>query len=438
MSDLSVGLGLNMPQARFAEMPHKFRAFVGGYGSGKTMVGCAVAGAHFYQWPKVNAGYFAPTYGQIRDIFYPTVEEVFHPMGLTAVVKHGNYEVEVFRGRYFLGVIKCRSMDNPSSIVGFKIGHAIVDEIDVMNPDKAQEAWRKIIGRMRYKLDGLRNGIDVTTTPEGFRFVYDRFVKKLREKPGLSSLYGITHASTRDNAANLPADYIPSLMESYPENLVEAYINGQFVNLQTGSVYSAYNRELNDCRDTIQPGEILYIGMDFNVGKMAGITHVKRDGMPRAVDEIVGGYDTPDMIRKIKERYWRHDGRDYVSTRQIRVYPDASGDSRKSVNASTTDIAMLRNAGFGVFAPGSNPPVKDRINSMNAMFCNAEGVRRYLVNSEKCPTYAEALQQQAWAANGEPDKTSGHDHYVDAAGYLINYEYPINARRTSSINISMR
>lgn len=31
-------------------------------------------------------------------------------------------------------------------------------------------------------------------------------------------------------------------------------------------------------------------------------------------DEFVNGYDTPDMIRRIKERYWRYDGVRYVPT----------------------------------------------------------------------------------------------------------------------------
>jgi hypothetical protein len=35
--------------------------------------------------------------------------------------------------------------------------------------------------------------------------------------------------------------------------------------------------------------------------------------------------------------------------RQIYIYPDASGDSRKSNNASATDIAQLKQAGFNVW-----------------------------------------------------------------------------------------
>ena len=62
---------------------------------------------------------------------------------------------------------------------------------------------------------------------------------------------------------------------------------------------------------------------------------------------------------------------------------------------------------------------------MNAMFCNAQGERRYLVNPFTCPTYADGLEQQVWSPNGEPDKKSGNDHANDAGGYFIHHDYPI-------------
>lgn len=401
------------------------RDFTLHHNSGKTWAGCASLGRHFCEWPGINAGYFAPTYPQIRDIFYPTVAECFEQWGLSVDVKQSAHEVFVYSGRTLRGVIKCRSMDKPESIIGFKIGHALVDEIDVMPVDKATVAWRKILARMRYNVKGLRNGIDVTTTPEGFKFVYQQFEKGPRENPELRKLYGIIKASTYDNEINLPPDYIPSLLESYPAQLIDAYINGEFVNLDSGTIYCSFKREYNATDVTIQPGEPLFIGMDFNVGHMAAVVHVRRNGLPCAVDEFVNGYDTPDMIRRIKERYWRYDGVRYVPTCQIRIYPDASGDSRRSVNASQTDIALLREAGFAVSVNAANPPVKDRVNAMNAMFCNSLGERRYLVNPDKCPSYIEALEQQPWGKNGEPDKTTGHDHINDAAGYFIAKEYPI-------------
>ncbi|HAN3117085.1 TPA: DUF1367 family protein [Escherichia coli] len=284
---------------------------------------------------------------------------------------------------------------------------------------------RTRVARMRYKIDGLRNGIDVTTTPEGFKFVYEQFVKAVREKTELASLYGLVQASTFDNEKNLPADYIPSLLESYPPELIKAYLRGQFTNLTSGTVYHQFDRKLNNCEEVEQPGEPIYIGMDFNVGKMAGIVHVLRLGLPCAVTEIINAYDTPDMIRIIKERFWLYDGNDYRKVREIYIYPDASGDSRKSSNASTTDIAQLKQAGFNVVVNSSNPPVKDRVNSMNAMFCNANGERRYKVNVKRCPLYAESLEQQVWDEKGEPDKKSGNDHPNDAGGYFIVKQFPI-------------
>jgi hypothetical protein len=415
---------LNVPQQRFLELPHKFRAYVAGFGSGKTWAICAGACKHYWEHPKANRGYFAPTYPQIRDIYYPTIEEVAHDWGLRVKIAEANKEIHFYSGRVYRGTTICRSMEKPASIVGFKIARADIDELDTLPIRKAEHGFRKIIARLRLNFDGM-NGVDVATTPEGFRFTHAQWVKAVRDKPELSDMYGMVQASTYDNELNLPADYIPSLLATYPPQLIEAYLNGQFVNLTSGTVYHTYHRLLNGCDDEIKEGEGLHIGLDFNVGKMAGIVHVLRGSDPRAVDEIIDAYDTPDMIRQIRERYWKHDGENWRKTREIKVYPDASGGSRKSVNASETDIALLRSAGFVVLAPQANPPVKDRINAMNAMFCNAHGERRYLVNARTCPTYSSHLEQQVWGSNGEPDKASGSDHTNDAGGYFIHRSFPL-------------
>lgn len=433
---MAISPTLNIPQARFLAMPHKFKAYVAGFGSGKTWVGCGGICKGMWEHPKINQGYFAPTYPQIRDIFYPTIEEVAFDWGMNVEIHESNKEVHFYAGRQYRGTTICRSMEKPQTIVGFKIGNALIDELDVMPTKKAQMAWRKIIARMRYKVDGLRNGIDVTTTPEGFKFVYQQFFKAVREKPELKTLYGLVQASTFDNEANLPTDYIPSLMGSYPPELIKAYLRGQFTNLTSGTIYHQFDRRKNNCNDEEQAGEALHIGMDFNVGKMAGIVHVLRDGLPRAVTEIINAYDTPDMIRIIQERFWLYGDGKYHKVREIYIYPDASGDSRKSNNASKTDIAQLQAAGFNVIVENANPPVKDRINAMNAMFCNANGERRYLVNVKRCPIYTECLEQQVWTDNGEPDKSEGNDHPNDGAGYFIQKQFPI-IKPVTNINIGL-
>lgn len=403
---------LNIPQGKFLQMPEKYKAFVAGFGSGKTWVGSCGLMAHTFKHPRIDSGYFAPTYKLIKGVFYPTIDEVAYDHGFDARIKVSDHEVHLSRGRKHYGVIHCRTMDNPANIVGFKIGHALVDELDILTADKARDAWRKIIARMRYKVEGLKNGVDVTTTPEGFRFTYEQFKKDPTES------YGLIQASTYDNATNLNDDYIASLVETYPQELISAYLHGQFVNLTSGTVYTNFDRKLSHSDEVENSTEPLYIGMDFNVGKMSAVVHVMREKLPVAVAEINDILDTPNMINVIKNRYAK-------SGRVIKIYPDASGNSRKTVNASDTDHSLLKQAGFIVKANNRNPSVRDRINSMQAMLENAKGERRYKINTDKCPKYTEALEQQAYDKNGEPDKQNDKDHPNDAGGYFISYEFPL-------------
>lgn len=130
---------------------------------------------------RYKSGIFCANVSPNSRYFYPTVEEVAADWGLNVKINEGNKEVHFYYGRQYRGTTICRSMEKPQTIVGFKIGNALVDELDILPKEKARTAWRKIIARMRYKIDGLRNGIDVTTTPEGFKFVYEQFVKAVRE-----------------------------------------------------------------------------------------------------------------------------------------------------------------------------------------------------------------------------------------------------------------
>lgn len=404
---MSHDIRVSAPQGIFLhDLDTKFRAYVGGFGSGKTFVGCLdqclFAGGH----PKTTQGYFAPTYRDIRDTFWPTMDEAATLLGFTAKIKKADKEVDLYRGRAYYGTTICRSMDDPGSIVGFKIARAMVDEIDILAKEKAEAAWRKIIARMRLVVPGVVNGIGVTTTPEGFRFVYDTFARD----PGRD--YSMVQASTYENEEFLPPDYIQSLRDTYPQELIDAYLMGEFVNLTSGTVYRNYQRQKCRSDQAIRGNEPLHIGQDFNVGNMASVICVPRNDDWHAVAELKGIMDTPALIETLTEKYPGH---------AIYIYPDASGGSRKTVNASESDISLLRRAGFKVRAPSANPPVKDRILAVNTGF--AKG--RLFVNDAACPALAEALEQQAYDKNGEPDKTTGHDHPNDALGYLVNNRMPV-------------
>lgn len=388
------------PQWEFINSNATFPAMVAGYGAGKTQACCWRAIRLKKENPKQPVSYYLPTYGLIGDIIVPRFTEILETIGAPYRLnkKDSYFEIEGY------DKIIMRSMDNPERIVGFESCHAIVDELDTLRQDKAKDVWGKIVARNRAPCHSI-NTAAVGTTPEGFKFVYDKWKKN----PMAGSK--IIQASTYSNPF-LPDEYIDNLKETFPEMQLQAYLYGEFVNMQSASVYSDYDRVKNSSNETIQGEETLHIGMDFNVGKMSSIIHVLRDNKPHAVMEYTGILDTPSMIIHLKSRHPKN---------PIIIYPDASGNSRKSVNASESDLSLLKQAGFSVFVNNRNPAVKDRVMSMNALFKSGA----YRVNVDLCPNYVESLEKQAYDKNGEPDKTSGHDHLNDAGGYFICYRYPI-------------
>jgi hypothetical protein len=388
------------------------------HNSGKTFVGCLDLINFFAKHPGTRQGYFGPTYPAIRDIFYPTFSEAAEMMGFRCDIKESNKEVHLYRGRKYYGTVICRSMDNPKTIIGFKISRALCDELDVLDKVKARQAWDKIIARMRLVIPGEQNSIGVTTTPEGFKFVYEQFYKS----PTAS--YSMVQASTYENEIYLPPDYISSLRETYDENLIDAYLDGEFVNLTGGTVYNQYSKSNESFETVTDKDNILYVGMDFNVTQMAACVFVYRGDIPHCVDEFSGLYDTSDMIENIIMRY---------PDKKIVVYPDASGKNRKSNAADETDIHLLKRAGFKVKAKEANPRVKTRVNSVNAMMKNAKGEHRLFVNKIKCPETHDCLEQQIYNDIGEPDKKGGKDHQNDAFGYFIAYEHAIKKKVTRVI-----
>lgn len=399
------------PQLDFLRLDCKHPAFVGGFGTGKSETMCNQAIIDSSHSSSALIGIYEPTYDLVRLIAAPRMVEKLHDFGIA--YNYNKSENIIYTSSPGFGDFILRTLDNPARIVGYETYRSHIDEIDTLSEDKAREAWIKIKARNRQAPDGIKkpfNRVSVYTTPEGFKFVYKTWKKDPHDE------YQMIQAPTASNPY-LPEDYVESLKAAYPAQLIDAYLNGEFVNLTSGTVYNNYDRKLNYTDRKHDGSEPVYIGMDFNVGQMAAVIHVKDQGKPRAVDEIHNAYDTPEMIRIIKERY---------PDISILVYPDASGGSRKSVDASKTDLALLSQAGFSVMAKKKNPFVKDRVLAMNVAFCNNNGERDYLVNSDMCPNYADCLEQQVWADNGEPDKKAGADHMNDAGGYMIAYEYPVS------------
>ncbi len=373
---MEINLTLTEPQDDFVFSDAQYPLFVGGFGAGKSESLFKRLLIQKLAYPKLNQGYFAPTHDLIRLIAFPRISELLNECGLSFKL---NKSEKTFTIAGY-GQIILRSMDNPDSIVGFEIADAVIDELDTLKTEHAKNAWNKVIARCRQrKPDGKANTAAVGTTPEGFRFCYDRWQKRGGGK------YVLYRAPTASNPY-LPESYIEGLRESYPPQLLNAYLEGLFVNLSSG------------------------------------------DGHPMALDELTKVRDTPAMAELIKERFPNH---------KIKIYPDAAGQSTSSKGASVSDHSILKAAGFEIVVDSTNPSIKDRINAMNAQICNGKGERSLLVNTDKCPEYTDALEQQAYDKNGMPDKEGGFDHVNDAGGYFIAKRFPIVKPNARTINLRM-
>lgn len=85
-----------------------------------------------------KSGIFCANVSPNSRYFYPTVEEVAADWGLNVKINEGNKEVHFYYGRQYRGTTICRSMEKPQTIVGFKIGNALVDELDILPKEKAE------------------------------------------------------------------------------------------------------------------------------------------------------------------------------------------------------------------------------------------------------------------------------------------------------------
>lgn len=412
MEGRTLRVQMTQPQADFYQLTQKYPAFVGGFGTGKTetLANCALRDA--LASSSALIALYEPTYDLVRLILAPRMEEKLTDMGIR--YKYNKQENIIYTSSPNCGDFVLRTLENPARIIGYESYRAHVDEIDTLKKAQAAMAWRKIIARNRQRPEGIEkpfNRVSAYTTPEGFQFVYDTWGRN--PKPG----YVMIQAATYTNPF-LPDDYVQTLRDSYPAALIDAYIEGRFTNLTSGSVYPDFNRKLNHSDATLHEGEPVLIGMDFNRLKMSAVVYVLRDGWPIAVDEIVDGRDTPQMVTLFNERY-------KLKGHAVQVFPDASGQNSSSKNASESDLSIIRQAGLSVRVNSTNPAIADRVNATNALILNGDGIRRLKVNTNRCPHLTDGLEQQAYDKNGMPDKSSGIDHVIDAGTYPLAHLFPI-------------
>jgi predicted phage terminase large subunit-like protein len=212
--DFNLDYDGTLPQYEFWQSPHKYRAFIGGIGSGKTFAG---AMAILREPPSVGM-LVAPT-SDMTEEPYKTLKRIAGPLVMDERRGKGDRWLRLMTGHeiYF------RSADNPDRLRGYNLGWFWIDEAAQL-PDDA--TWMIMVGRLR-----LKPGRGwITTTPKGYNWLYRLFVQNTT--PEMT----VVRAPTRTNILHENTGFIESVARQYHSQFAKQELDGEFVNIGAGLI----------------------------------------------------------------------------------------------------------------------------------------------------------------------------------------------------------
>ena len=400
-------------QKRFHESLARFKGFSCPVGSGKSLALCHEAIRLTY----VDAGRTgligAPTFPMLRDSTQATFFEICEESRLPYEF---NKATNTMTMRDAGSKILFRSLDEFERLRGTNLAWFGVDEMTYTS----EEAWMRLEGRLRDPKASRLCGFGVWT-PKGFDWVYRRF----KSEPVAG--YELTEAQPYENRHLLDKvpDYYNRLKASYDKKFFEQEVLGQYLNLMSGQVYYAFDRQQNTGSFEVDPQLPLAWSWDFNLNPMCSVLCQEQGDNVIVLDEIViETSSTPEICDEFSARYHQH-------RRGVDVYGDSSGAHGQTVTG-TSDFYFIKqflgtHPGLKgtVWVSPANPPVRDRVNVVNSRICNAQNERRLLVDS-KCKELIKDLEQVCYklgTSQIDKDKDPKRTHLSDALGYYLWWKF---------------
>tara|TARA_Y100001938_G_scaffold151183_1_gene247037 strand:+ start:9513 stop:10772 length:1260 start_codon:yes stop_codon:yes gene_type:complete len=391
---------------------------VAGFGSGKTHVFLRKTLYNLLtrrnRNNKSNGWVVYPTLSLAEELF---VEPFIELLEETKIAYKYNQSKHLFKTP--LGNIKIYQLQKPQRIIGAELTFIGFDEFDVESWKNCDMAFKKAVGRMR----GAENPeIYIVTSPEGFKYTHKIFCEDASDDRYL------VHGKTTDNTY-LPEKYISLLETNYDANLLKAYRDGEFINLQAGSTYYTFDRKKNVGKVKYDPKLPIRIGMDWNVSPLMSVLWQQYHKSPhiRVFDVIElhhageGDLLTERMCETIKQKY---------PNNTYFAYPDATGAARNS-SARYSDIGIVKKAGFNVKVLHINPLVVNRVNAVN------KALEGNIIIDESCKALINDLERVTNIPNTrEINKKENPEltHASDAFGYSVVWEYPVNKPKLWSVD----
>jgi hypothetical protein len=399
-------------QDRFHDSQARFKAFCGPVGSGKSQALCQEAIRLVYVDGGCTGLLGAPTFPMLRDALQAQFFEVCRSGSVAYEWRRAENKVVIEGG----SVVLFRALDNFERLRGPNLAWFGVDELTYT----PAEAWERLEARLRDRRARHLCGFGAFT-PRGFDWVHQKF----RSHPVAG--YELIEAAPFENRHVLERvpDYYERLRHSYDPRFYEQEALGKFVNVQQGQVYYAFDRAAHVRETSYDAALPLRWAWDFNVTPMSSLVCQQRGGEVAVLEEIVlPTSSTPEVCREFLSRWGRHRG-------ELIVYGDAAGSSAHSATGKS-DYHLIREFFRGcpglrlvLRVPRANPPVRDRVNAVNARLGNAAGERGLFTNP-RCRELICDLEQVCYKPNSSViDKESdpARTHTSDALGYYLWYEF---------------
>lgn len=370
--------------------------------------------------PNKNVGIIAPTFDQAKDIYYPVLTNNFNlpsfsvkeSKDLGRFVFHNNVElhlisyeaVERMRGKgyYFVGI------DEPSSM------------------RKLKENWENVIyptissrwSWMHAETYGARSAgrAMFAGTPKGFNFLEEAFNFQDLDKEWKGYQYDYTHSPLLD------PNEIKKLMDKMdPIRFASEYL--ALFKESGNSVFYCFDRQTHI--QTIEPpqdDEDIHCSIDFNVDKQCTGFFVVRGNQMQFFGEHKGSPDTETLAKVINQKFKN-------GQRKLYVYPDPSGNSRKtSAVVGTTDFSILKEAGLKLCARTS-VPIVDSVNAVNRKLMTASMKTDMFFDRLGCPELIKSMERTKWFDGNKDlaviDKTEDIEHYSDGVRYATDFLFPV-------------
>ena len=385
----------------------RWRVVVAGRRGGKTYLSMWEI-AKFARYPNRKIFYVAPTYRQAKQIIWEDLKRELTSKRWAKKVNESDLSITLVNNtRIYL-----RSADNPDALRGVSMDFLVMDEAAMID----QRMWTEICRPALSDKQG--HGLFVTTPRGAQGWFYELY----NDAGHLEDWSRFTYTTLEGGL--VPELEILAAKRELDEKTFKQEYEASF-ETYSGLIYYNWDAERNVISDAPQITDrtLLHIGFDFNVDPLvAGIATVVGDNIVFFDEVVINGSNTHEMCEEIARRY---------PNNRIYAYPDASGQARKT-SSRTTDHAIMRNAGFVLKVKGNNPPVLDRIASVNANLKNTEGVARLFV-TPNCKNIIRSLSSQVYKEGTRiPEKDGKIDHMSDAVGYLAHWINPIRGPQYES------